>query len=144
MPAPQRPREPQYQIQFDTLAEKGPVRLGPSASHLWRSDPRHLLFLLARYKFCAKMLAGRSMVLEVGCGDGFGMRIVLQEVGFVHGIDFDGLYLDWARNEAEREGLSCTFSQIDVTGESPEGCSRAPMRSVSSSTSPPSRRSGAC
>lgn len=114
-------KEPQYQIQFDALDEKGPVYLGPTASHLWRSDPRHLGFLLARYKFCAKMLAGKSAVLEVGCGDGFGMRVVLQEVKSVHAIDFDPLFIEWAQEQARREGLNCTFSVLDITQEAPKG-----------------------
>ena len=114
-------REPQYQIQFDTMDEKGPVYLGPTASHLYRSDPRHLGFLLARYKFVAKMLTGKSAVLEVGCGDGFGMRVVLQEVDSVHGIDFDPLFIEWAREHAVREGLNCTFSVLDITQEAPKG-----------------------
>ena len=117
----QRTREPQYQEQFDTLAERGPVRLGPSASHLWRSDPRHLVFMLARYKFCAKMLRGRARVLEVGCGDGFGTRLVLQEVGFVQGVDFDPLYIEWAQAEAERESLNCEFAELDITQQAPPG-----------------------
>jgi 2-polyprenyl-3-methyl-5-hydroxy-6-metoxy-1,4-benzoquinol methylase len=114
-------RETQYQIQFDTIREKGPVRLGPTASHLWRSDPRHLGFLLARYKFCAKMLVGKSDVLDIGCGDGFGIKTMLQEVKSVHAIDFDPLFIDWARENAEDEGLNCTFSVIDITRETVEG-----------------------
>lgn len=114
-------RERQYQVQFDTIEEKGPVCLGPTASHLWRSDPRRLGFLLARYKFCAKMLAGKSSVLDVGCGDGFGIRVVLQEVGSIHGIDFDPLFIEWAREHAEHEGLNCTFSILDITQEAAEG-----------------------
>lgn len=114
-------REPQYQVQFDTIDEKGPVCLGPTASHLWRSDPRHLGFLLARYKFCAKMLAGKSSVLDVGCGDGFGTRVVLQEVKAVHGIDFDPLFIEWAKKYAEHEELNCTFSVLDITQQVPEG-----------------------
>lgn len=114
-------REPQYQVQFDTMGEKGPVHLGPTASHLWRSDPRHLGFLLARYKFCAKMLAGKSSVLDVGCGDGFGIKVVLQEVDSVHGIDFDPLFIEQAQKYAEHEGLNCTFSMLDITQETVEG-----------------------
>ena len=105
MPEITKSMEPQYQIQFDNLAEKGPVCLGPTTSHLWRSDPRHLGFLLARYKFCAKMLAGRHSVLEVGCGDGFGMKVVLQEVDFVYGVDFDTLFIERSKEQMEHEGL---------------------------------------
>lgn len=114
-----RTRERQYQVQFDDLERKGSVLLGPTASELWRYDPRHLAFLTARYKFVSKMLSGKPSVLEVGCGDGFGMRLVLQEVGRVHGVDFDPMFVDWARAQARREGLNCTFSAHDLTKEAP-------------------------
>ncbi|MBN1850744.1 MAG: class I SAM-dependent methyltransferase [Deltaproteobacteria bacterium] len=114
-------KEPQYQIQFNTLEEKGPVRLGPTAGHLYRSDPRHLGFLLARYKFCAKLLSGKSVVLEVGCGDGFGTGVILQEVAYVHGVDFDGLFVNSARELAKNENMNCTFELLDITEHSPQG-----------------------
>ena len=114
-------KEPQYQIQIDTLNEVGPVQMGPTASHTWRSDPRRLTFLLARYKFCSKMLAGKSRVVEVGCGDGFGMRVVLQTVKSVHGVDFDPLFVEWATNHAKTEELNCSFSLLDITKNSPPG-----------------------
>ena len=114
-------KEPQYQIQFDTLQEKGSVQMGPSASHTWRSDPRRLTFFLARYKFCSKMLTGKSKVLEVGCSDGFGVRVLLQTVEFVHGVDFDPLYIEWATQHARTEGLNCTFSVVDITENEVEG-----------------------
>ena len=114
-------REPQYQEQFEAFAERGPVRLGPAASHIWRTDPRRLGIVLARYKFCAKMLSGKDRVLEVGCSDGFAIRVVLQEVGSVHGVDFDPLYVEAARAYAEEEGPRCTFETIDIVRERPAG-----------------------
>ncbi len=54
-------------------------------------DPRRLLFVLARYKFVAKMLSGKQRVLEVGCGDAFGTRSVLQEIGAIQGLWTDHL-----------------------------------------------------
>lgn len=53
------------------------------------SDPKRLCFHLARYKHTAKLLAGFSQVLEVGCADGFGTRIVRQHVGSLTAIDAD-------------------------------------------------------
>ncbi|MFH1760405.1 MAG: class I SAM-dependent methyltransferase, partial [bacterium] len=117
-----KPKEFQYQIQFDTMDEKGPVSLGPTASHLWRSDPRHLGFLIIRYKFCAKMLSGKSKVLDVGCGDGFGVKAILQEVDFVHGIDFDPLFIEKAQAYADHENMNCKFSVLDITQKAPDGC----------------------
>lgn len=114
-------KEPQNQIQFDTYQERGPVQLGPWTSHIWRTDPRHLCFLLARYKFCAKMLAGKPEVLEVGCGDAFGMMVVLQTVEWVHGIDFESLVIEDAKARLAAEGVNrCSFSVLDIT-ERPVG-----------------------
>ena len=60
---------------------------------MWRQryedDPKHLCFHLARYKHTAKLLAGMNNVLEVGCADGFGTRIVRQHVGSLTAIDTD-------------------------------------------------------
>lgn len=55
----------------------------------WEHDPKRLAFQFARYKFVAKMLEGRKNVLEVGCADGQGARIVRQFVGAVVGMDVD-------------------------------------------------------
>jgi cyclopropane fatty-acyl-phospholipid synthase-like methyltransferase len=67
------------------------------------------------------MLAGKSAVLEIGCGDGFGVGVVLQEVKSVHCLDFDPLFVKWGRKWARREGLNCTFSVVDITQQSLEG-----------------------
>lgn len=93
----------------------GPVILGPEASSALRDDPRRLPIVFSRYKFVSKMLAGSNRVLEVGCADGFNMRIVLQTVGSVHGVDLRASFIDWAQRNAAREGLNCTFSVADVT-----------------------------
>lgn len=61
--------------------------LGPMHSASFAEDPKHLGFVLARYKFVAKMLHGYANVLEVGCGDTTGARIVKAEVGRLVGID---------------------------------------------------------
>jgi SAM-dependent methyltransferase len=69
--------------------EIGLATLGLTSNQIWHDDPRGLVFLLSRYKFVAKMLKGRRFVGEVGCGDAFGTRIVLQEVEQVAVYDFD-------------------------------------------------------
>ena len=61
------------------------------------SDPKRLCFHLARYKHVAKMLAGFENVLEVGCADGFGTRIVRQHVGALTAIDTDERSVQEAR-----------------------------------------------
>lgn len=91
-------KERQNQIQIDTYHAKGGARMGPWTSHIWRTDPRHLGFLLARYKFCAKMLEGKSAVLEVGCGDAFGTKVVKQTVRSVCCVDFEPLIIEEAKD----------------------------------------------
>jgi len=63
------------------------LRIGPWASYSLTDDPKHLCFVLSRYKFCAKMLEGKGHVLELGCGDGFGTPIVAKVVNKLIAID---------------------------------------------------------
>jgi 2-polyprenyl-3-methyl-5-hydroxy-6-metoxy-1,4-benzoquinol methylase len=86
-------REPQYQECVDAAATRGFERLGLRSSQSWHDDPRHVLFRLARYKFVAKMLAGSEHVLEIGCGDAFGTRLVQQEVTALSATDFDEVFV---------------------------------------------------
>lgn len=90
-------REPQYQAQVTIRDTKGFARLGLTTNQVWNEDPRHLLWILARYKFVSKMLSGRHNVLEVGCGDAFGTRLVQQEVRTVTAVDFDPVFIKDAR-----------------------------------------------
>lgn len=109
-------KELQNQFQMDAYFKRGGVKLGPWSSHIYRSDPRHLGFLLARYKFCAKMLAGKRCVLEAGCGDALGIPLVLQTVDFVHGVDFEPLVLEDATLRLKREGIKGWRLQVlDLT-----------------------------
>jgi 2-polyprenyl-3-methyl-5-hydroxy-6-metoxy-1,4-benzoquinol methylase len=70
-------------------------------NQVWYDDPRRLTFLLARYKFVAKMLSGCGNVGEVGCGDAFGSRIVLQEVPDVTVYDFDPVFIEDIRERQD-------------------------------------------
>jgi len=83
-----------YEAAMGSRIENESIELGPWASDDLRNDPRHLAFVLGRYKFCAKMLAGKQRVLEVGCGDAFGLPLVAQSVGHVHAVDWDQRQLD--------------------------------------------------
>jgi SAM-dependent methyltransferase len=86
-------KEPQYSLLYDVKEKHGISRLGLMVNESWNEDPKRTLFTLARYKFVARMLAGRKHVLEVGCADAFGTRIVQQAVGKVTAVDFDPLFI---------------------------------------------------
>lgn len=73
---------------------------GGMSKYAWEDDPRRLAFTLARYKHVAKMLEGYHSVLEIGCADGFGSRIVRQHVGGLMAVDLDPQSIKEARRNA--------------------------------------------
>ncbi len=89
-----RTREPQYSVSLEYRDSHGQERLGLMLNQAWYDDPRRLTFTFSRYKFVAKMLSGAKNVLEVGCGDAFASRIVLQDVGALSVTDFDPAFID--------------------------------------------------
>ena len=95
--------EPQYDSHIQLMQTQGLTKLGVEKNANWHSDPRRLVFVLSRYKFVAKMLSGKNRVLEVGCGDGFPIRILLQEVGSVHGVDIDPAFIADIQERADEK-----------------------------------------
>ena len=93
--------EQQYEGHFQLKDKQGLTRLGVEKNANWHGDPKRLVFVLSRYKFIAKMISGKKRVLEVGCGDAFPIRIVLQEVGELHAIDIDPLFIEDAHERAD-------------------------------------------
>jgi len=75
-------KEDSKKLSLELAAERPncSVTLGKFTSYDYMTDPKHFVFVGARYKFCAQMLAGMNRVLEVGCGDGFGSAIVADTV----------------------------------------------------------------
>lgn len=92
-----RTKEPQYDVVLDLAESEGLQTFGLMSSQVWRDDPRRLAFVLARYKFVARMMTGLKRVLEVGCADAFGTRIVRQAVPQVVATDFDPVFIEHNR-----------------------------------------------
>lgn len=90
-------KEAQYGIVFDVAEKHGVAKLGLMVNESWNQDPKRTLFTLARYKFVAKMIAGADRVLEIGCADAFGTRLVQQEVRHVTAVDFDPVFIEDAK-----------------------------------------------
>ena len=109
-------KEPQYSVVFDVREKHGIAHLGLMANKSWNQDPRRTLFTLARYKFVAKMLAGRNHVLEVGCADAFGTRIVQQVVGKVSATDFDPVFIADVKERMDPNWLSRRSCTICLRG----------------------------
>jgi 2-polyprenyl-3-methyl-5-hydroxy-6-metoxy-1,4-benzoquinol methylase len=83
------------------------------SNQTWQDDPKRLVFVLARYKFVSRMFAGMNRVLEIGCADAFGTRIVLQEVQHVTAIDFDPVFVqDVLHRMDDRWRFDCRLHNI--------------------------------
>jgi SAM-dependent methyltransferase len=105
---------------------QGLTPLGLMTNQTWHDDPRRLAFMLARYKFVAKMLSGRRRVLEVGCGDAFGARIVLQEVEELVAIDEEPVFLRDAQERME-EKWRFELREHDMLSGPVDGGERGPF-----------------
>jgi 2-polyprenyl-3-methyl-5-hydroxy-6-metoxy-1,4-benzoquinol methylase len=113
-------REPQYQSELDLTLRDGSSRFGIMSNRTWKEDPRRLVFLLSRYKFVAKMLSGKRRVVEVGCADAFGTRLVVQEGCAVTACDFDPVFIEDAKARMASDGWACDTVVHDIlTGPVP-------------------------
>ena len=113
-------KESQYQCCIDLKKKGGLQTLGLMSSYDWITDPKHLLFVLSRYKFVARMFKDMNKVLEIGCADAFGTRIVRQAVDSLTATDFDHLFIEDARRNLKEPYLfECIVHDIlegPVTG----------------------------
>ena len=87
-------KEKQYEMLYEVEEKHGRSKFGIMANESWNCDPKRTLFTLARYKFVAKMISGSNEVLEIGCADAFGTRLVQQSVNKMTAIDFDPLFIE--------------------------------------------------
>lgn len=83
-----------YRKGADFQFEYDEILLGAPTSYSLMNDPKHLAFVLSRYKFCAKMLEGKKKVLELGCGDGIGIPLIAQVVDKLYCVDWEQRPLD--------------------------------------------------
>lgn len=110
--------EQAYREGTDYQFDQTELSLGPWTSFSLVHDPKHMAFVLARYKFAAKLLDGKARVMEVGAGDGFGLPIIAQHVGHVYCLDWDTRLLEGnARRLLHLKNVS--YVHIDLNKESP-------------------------
>jgi 2-polyprenyl-3-methyl-5-hydroxy-6-metoxy-1,4-benzoquinol methylase len=112
--------EPQYQSLINLQSQRGLTTFGLMSNGVWHEDPRRVGFVLARYKFVAKMFSGLGRVLEVGCADAFGTRVVQQEVREVVAVDFDPVFVEDVNSRMdERWPMVCKVHDM-ISGPLPE------------------------
>ena len=81
------------------------LELGPCFAYQALETPRHLVFVLSRYKFVSKMLQSKkkARVLEMGCGEGIGSLILAEEGHSIVGVDFDEKQIAYAKEHLEKK-----------------------------------------
>lgn len=112
--------EPQYNDCLEISKKKGLTKLGIMSNQVWHDDPRRLTFMLSRYKFVSKMLSGKAKAAEIGCGDAFGSRIVLQEVKKLHVYDIDPIFVEDIQNRHDDKWPLQAGAHDILTGPLPE------------------------
>jgi cyclopropane fatty-acyl-phospholipid synthase-like methyltransferase len=85
-------------IMLNAKENVGVQQFGLMSNYAWYDDPKRLAFHFSRYKFVSKMLAGKQRVLEVGCADAFGTRVVVQEVKNLVAVDIEPAFIDDVNN----------------------------------------------
>ena len=94
------------------------IPLGPWTSYSLMYDPKHLAFVLSRYKFVAKMLQDRDRVMEVGSGDGYGLSVVAQAVKHLYAVDWDRRLLEGNARRLKHL-TNVNYVMADLNSESP-------------------------
>ncbi len=94
--------------------------LGTRSAFSMYDDPIHIAFVLARYKFCARMLTGKGRVVEIGCGDAIGTPIAAEFVDHVLAIELEDRLI--RSNKKRLSGIkNITFLPGDFLRMSPRG-----------------------
>lgn len=95
--------------------------LGPWTSYSLINDPKHMCFVLSRYKFCAKILESKKTIMEVGVGDGFGLPIIAQSAKKVYAVDWDNRLLKGNRRRFKHL-KNVEYLHVDLNKYSPDVC----------------------
>jgi len=108
---------------WQAIMEATPAVMGKQTSLGFALDPKHLGFVLARYKFVAKLAEslGLKKAVEIGCGDGFPTAVVAQVVDSIQAVDLE---IQTLENRAHNSVLDAkvTFSMHDIlSGPVPGG-----------------------
>lgn len=72
----------------------------------------HLTYHLVRYKFAYRIINPNDIVLDYGCGSGYGSRMLAEKASKVIGIDNDMQAIISAKSSYTKENL--TFIEVDL------------------------------
>jgi len=111
----QMPGEKELWSKVTSMLGSGRKVLGRHWSYNLLSDPKRLAFVLARYKFAAKMGCRGARVLELGCSEGIGTPILAEFATHYTGVDMDASAIATAKENFESD--KCRFVEGDFLGQ---------------------------
>ena len=88
-----------------------------SQEHDWAS--RKLSVIEQQVDWIARQLPVGAKILDLGCGPGFYTQRLAQRGFDCTGVDFSPASVQWAREQAERAGLSIEYQEQDVRDYQP-------------------------
>lgn len=95
------------------------VTLSQKLSYTYKKSLTGLLFILARYKFCMKMMMNRKnlKIIDFGCNDGTGDLLIAQNADLKEliGVDSDKDAIKWANDHIANDKLK--FIEADFLGK---------------------------
>jgi 2-polyprenyl-3-methyl-5-hydroxy-6-metoxy-1,4-benzoquinol methylase len=94
------------------------VTLGPQASAQWIGAPDHLAMVLARYRAAAALIGSAGSVLEVGCGEGIGARLLAAGRDRYVGIDPDAAAIRRAEETVAVRGIEFSAGMVEDVARS--------------------------
>lgn len=108
-----------YRIGTEEQFKTPQIKLGSWTSHSLLKDPKHMCFSLSRYKFVAKMLQDKENIMEVGCGDCFGLPITAQVAKRVLAIDRDFRNINESIERLSHALPNVEFRHLDISYDIP-------------------------
>lgn len=90
------------------LMNSEPITLGPFYSSQLKGH-WSLLRTMARYKFVANLVEGKN-VLDIGCGEGLGTKMLGKYTKVILGVDDDKKAMDWAFKD---ESKNIFFNEVN-------------------------------
>jgi len=85
---------PLYRKAILEYEKNGPLNLGPLTSKKMIEDPQYVMFQMSRYKHACRLIENKSVVADIGTGDGIGLGIMSKYFKKVYAIDIDEYFID--------------------------------------------------
>lgn len=96
---------PLYRKAITSYERNGPLNLGPLTSKKMVEDPQYVMFQMSRYKHACRLIENKSIVADIGTGDGIGLGIMSKYFQKVYAIDIDEYLIKVSKKNNLRKNI---------------------------------------